>query len=338
MENRNFLRIFLGALCALALVGLLLAVGLGMNALLLSGETEPQVTDAPTDPPTDPSTDPLTEPPTEPVTEPPFTMPELSLTAKQSFIYIVGSRQLLMLKGGENDRIYPASLTKLFSAYVALRYLNPETKVTAGNEVYAVPADSSIASLSPGDVLTVRQLVQAMLLASGGDAAMTLAVAAGRKLENDPNLSYSKAASRFVEEMNAVAGDLGLTGSYFENPDGYHHENHYTTCADMQKIGDITLSHPVLRDTMGMLSATAKLQRPYPGGAWKNTNFLLQPTSPYYIPTAFGMKTGYTGAAGGCLLASFSVKGETLIVGIFGCSTRENRFEDAHKIYNAYVN
>ena len=115
MNNRKF---FLGALCALVFVGLLLGAGLGMNALLRPGETEPSVTDAPTDLPTDPPTD----PPTEPVTEPPFTMPELSLTAKQSFIYIVGSRQFLMLKGNADDRIYPASLTKLFSAYVALKY------------------------------------------------------------------------------------------------------------------------------------------------------------------------------------------------------------------------
>lgn len=158
-------------------------------------------------------------------------------------------------------------------------------------------------------------------------------------LENNPGLSYSKAVSRFVEEMNAVAHSLGLAGSHFENPDGYHHENHYTTCADMQRIGAIALTHPELKSTMGLTqAATPQLQRPYPGNVWKNTNFLLQSTSPHYIPTATGMKTGYTGAAGGCLLASFSVKGEHVIVGLFGCPTKENRFEDVHKIYNAYIN
>lgn len=338
MENNSFLRIFLGVLCVLAFVGLLLGAGLGMNALFLPGETEPPVTDAPADPPTEPPTQPPTEPPTQPPTEPLLTMPQVSVTAKHSFLYIVETEQFLMLKGNENDRIYPASLTKLFSTYVALLYLEPDTKVAVGNEVYAVPADSSIASLSPGDVLTVRQLVQAMLLASGGDAAMTLAAATGRKLEDNPKLSYTKAVARFVEEMNTVARNLGLTGSHFENTDGYHHENHYTTCADMQKIGTLALAQPVLRQVMGTLKVEIDLKRPYPGGAWKNTNFLLQPTSPYYIPTAFGMKTGHTSAAGGCLLASFSVEGKTLIMGIFGCPTRENRFEDAHKIYNAYIN
>ncbi|MBQ3000364.1 MAG: D-alanyl-D-alanine carboxypeptidase [Oscillospiraceae bacterium] len=335
MENKNFLRIFLGVLCALAFSGLLLAGGLGMNALLLPGETEPSATEAPTDPPTEPPT----QPPTEAPTEPPLTMPELSLTAKHSFIYLAHAQQFLMLKGNEDDRIYPASLTKLFSAYVALMYLDPETKVTAGSEVYAVPADSSIASLSPGDVLTVRQLVQAMLLASGGDAAMTLAAATGRKLEDNPKLSYSKAVARFVEEMNAVAAELGMSGSHFENPDGYHHENHYTTCADMQKIGTLALSHPEIKSTIGLTQVeTPQLQRPYPGNVWKNTNFLLQPTSPHYVPTATGMKTGYTGAAGGCLLASFAVEGEQVLVGVFGCPTKENRFEDVCKIYNVYTN
>jgi D-alanyl-D-alanine carboxypeptidase (penicillin-binding protein 5/6) len=265
-------------------------------------------------------------------------MPALPLAAKHSFIYIAETEQFLMLKGDADERIYPASLTKLFTTYVALQYLDPDMKVTMGDEVYAVEADSSKAGLGPGITLTVRQLVQAMLLNSGSDASVALATAAGRKLENNENLPYKKAINRFVEEMNTVAVQLGLNGSHFVTVDGYHHENHYTTPRDMQKVGALALSQPALREVMGMRQATPSVKLPYLNTPWRNTNFLLQPNSKYYIPTAFGMKTGHTSVSGGCLLASFHVEGEkTLIVGIFGCAKREDRFVDAQKIYNAYV-
>jgi len=331
LEDNKVFRIAAAVLGCVLCIGLLLGVGLGLNALLLPEETE-----VPTELPTDAPTEIPTGPPTEPPTEPPLTMPALSLTAKHSFIYIVESEQFLMLKGNADERIYPASLTKLFATYVALLYLDPDTKITTGSEVYDVETDSSKAGLGPGLTLTVRQLVQAMLLSSGSDASMTLAAATGRKLENDPNLSYKKAIERFMEEMNTVAGKLGLSGSHFVTPDGYHHEDHYTTPRDMQKVAALALAQPTLREVMEMRQAKPDVKLPHLSNPWVNTNFLLQPNSPYYIPAAFGMKTGHTAAAGGCLLASFNVDGETLIVGIFGCEKREDRFVDAQKIYEAY--
>lgn len=334
MKDRKLQQRILNGICIFAVVCLLLGIGSMMNALLLplnkieeptSGVTEP------TQPPTEPPTDPPTEPPI-----PELTMPELSLTAKHSFIYIVETDQFLMLTGNEDDKIYPASITKLFSTYVALLYLDENTLVTVGNEVLQVPIDSSKAGLTPKDVLTVRQLVQAMLLPSGNDAAMTLAAAAGRKLAGDSKLSYTKAIARFVEEMNTVAQTLGLTGSHFMNPDGYHHRNHYTTCRDMQKIGTLVLAQPVIREVMGTQKVVVDLQYDYPGG-WQNTNYLIQPKSDLYNPAAIGMKTGYTNAAGNCLMSAFVSEGKTLIVGIFGCGDKTYRFKEALKIYDAYI-
>ena len=339
MEQTIILRRILVALCVLLFVGLLLGAGFMMNALRAS-ETpvgDPaEVTTEPTELPTELPTEPPTDPPTEPPTEPPLTMPALSLTAKHSFIYIVETDEFLMLKGKENDRIYPASLTKLFSTYVALLYMDPETRVTVGSEVYSISEGSSKAGLTPGDVLTVRQLVEAMMLPSGNDAAMTLATAAGRVLAGNQNLAYAKAIARFVEEMNAVAKTLGLTGSNFKNPDGYHNSQHYTTCRDMQKIGTLALNQSVLRQVMATQKVVLDLKYDYPGG-WQNTNFLIQPSSEYYNPAAIGMKTGYTKSAGNCLMAAFEVEGKTIIAGIFGCAEKAGRFADAQKIYNAYT-
>lgn len=327
-------RIFM-ILCVLLFVGLLLGAGCMVNALLAT-ETPAQETTADTTAPTDPPAEPPTDPPTEPPTEPPLSIPSISQTAKHSFIYILETDQFLMLKGKENDRIYPASLTKLFSTYVALLHMDAETRVTVGSEVYSVSEGSSKAGLTPEDVLTVRQLVEAMLLPSGNDAAMTLATAAGRQLAGDPKLPYKKAIARFVEEMNTTAQALGLTGSHFMNPDGYHNTNHYTTCRDMQKIGTLALSQPVLRQVMATKKVVLDLQYDYPGG-WENTNFLIQPDSKYYNPAAIGMKTGYTRAAGNCLMAAFEAEGKTVLVGIFGCPEKTDRFADAQKIYKAYM-
>lgn len=326
MEDKKILRLLAVFLCTLVFTGLLLGTGCMFNGLL-----DPQ---EPTQEPTSETTEPTQEP-TEEATEPPLTMPQVAQTAKHSFIYIVETGEFLMLKGNEDDRIYPASLTKLFSTYVALLYMDAEETVKVGNEVLQVSDGSSTAHLTPGDKLTVRQLVEAMLLPSGNDAAMTLATAVGRRLAGNSQLSYKKAITRFVEEMNTVAQTVGLTGSHFENPDGYHSTNHYTTCRDMQKIGLLALSQPVIRQIMGMQKVVIDLQYDYPGG-WQNTNLLIQPTSEYYNPDAIGMKTGYTRAAGACLMSAFAAEGKTVLIGIFGCPEKTDRFVDAQNIYNIY--
>lgn len=344
MEDKNFLRRIAAFVCVLLFTGLLLGAGYVMNTLLdpNQGNTDPTQlpTEAPTEEPTEAPTEAPTETPTEEPTEEPtvpvLSMPAITLTARHSFLYILETGQFLMLKGDEDDRIYPASLTKLFSAYVALMYMDAETRVTVGSEVYSVSKDSSKAGLTPGDVLTVRQLVQAMLLPSGNDAAMTLAAATGRKLAGNQKLSYQNAIARFVEEMNTAAQSLGFTGSHFENPDGYHNTNHFTTCWDMQKIGTLALSQPVIRQVMGTQKVVLDLQYDYPGG-WKNTNELIQPKSKYYNPAAIGMKTGYTRAAGYCLMSAFTYEGKTILIGIFGCPEMTDRFTDAQNVYNTYI-
>lgn len=328
MKNKRSLNRFIGASWAVLCVLLLLGLGWAMNVLLLPEETVPGETTLPATEPTDPPTDP---------TVPALSIPEITLTARHSFVYILETGQFLMLKGEEDDRIYPASLTKLFSTYVALLHMNPEETVTVGKEVYTVSEGSSIAGLTPGDKLTVKQLVEAMLLPSGNDAAVVLAVATGRKLENNPKMSYTAAKARFVEEMNRWAKTFGLTGTHFENPDGYHNENHYTTCRDMQKIGQMALTNKVIRQAMATQKVVVDLQYDYPGG-WKNTNLLIQPGSEYYNDAAIGIKTGYTRSAGYCLMSAFQIEGKTLMVGIFGCPETMDRFADAQKIYDAYIN
>ena len=339
MKEKKNQYLFINLACVGLCIALLLGLGAFMNWWLAPQEILPTENTTPSGEMQNPTTDPppTDPPPTDPPpTEPPLSLPELSLKAHHSFVYILETGEFLMLKGKANDRIYPASLTKLFSTYVALLYMDTEEIITVGNEVNTVPTDSSVAGLRPGDQLTMYQLLEAVLLPSGNDAAVTMAVAVGRKLEENPGLSYSKAQARFVEEMNRLARIFDLSGTHFVNPHGYHDQNHYTTCQDMQKIGQLVLTNNTLRQVIATTNVAVDLQYDYPGG-WNNTNLLIQPSSEYYNPDAIGMKTGSTGEAGYCLMSAFQVEGKTLMVGVFGCAKKTDRFEDTQKIYDAYV-
>ena len=295
--------------------------------------TEPS--DAPTEPPTEPPTDP-TEPPTEPTpTDPPMQVPEI--LAEYAFVYSCNTRSLLYTKGDQTTRTAPASLTKLFTCYVALIYLDVDAVVTIGEEVTWIAMDSSLVWLKQGQQLTVETLIAAMMLRSGNDAAYALAVAAGREISQDPDMSARDALNRFIDEMNSQAAFYGLTGSHFVNPDGYTADDHYTTPADMLTIARLALLQPAITRYTCLQAVSGKFisGESY---SWGNTNHLVQPESDYYCPAAIGLKTGYTEVAGQCVIAAFEVGDDILIVGVMKSKSVETRFEDALALYNCFAN
>lgn len=292
-----------------------------------------QVTTIPTETATPPTTPPTTVPPT---TVPPVTIPDtVKIAAKNAFVYNCTRDYTAYIKDAGDAVMYPASITKLFSVYVALQHLEPSRLVTVGPIISTTPADSSFAKLAVGDQLTVKDLVAAMLLPSGGDAARVLAVEAGRAVAGDPNLSESAAVERFIEEMNRYALLEGMENTHFVNPDGYHHEDHYTCLQDLLTIGRLSIETELIRQ----IAATPEYSATVAPGrtlTWKNTNFLLQESFPdYYCPDAIGLKTGYTRAAGGCLLAAFEKDGEVILIGIFGSEDKASRFPDVLALYAA---
>lgn len=249
------------------------------------------------------------------------------MTASHYFVYDCDEGTFLTLSGDATARVYPASVTKLFSAYVALQYIDTDMEITAGSALELVAADSSVAGLQWGDTLTVEQLVAAMLLPSGNDAAYVLAVEVGRILEDDLELDAQTAVNRFVEQMNLHAEVLGMTGTHFANPDGMHDENHYTCIQDLVTIGTLATKHPLLS------KYAATVTESIPMGEersldWTNTNVLLNPESDYYCSYTTGLKTGFTSAAGQCLLSSFQVEYRQLLIGVFGCPPESDRFAE----------
>ena len=299
--------------------------------MLLSGCALGQPQDTTTAPSTAETTEPL------PVVDW-MTLPaDRAIAAAQYFVYDCETRQFITKSEDVSTKIYPASVTKLFTAYVALQYVDTTKTVTAGEVLNKVAAGSSVAEIKKGDVLTVDQLIAGMLLPSGNDAAYILAAEAGRAMYGNKGKSVSTddAVKRFVKEMNAQAKLLGMTGTNFANPDGIHSDSHYSTYADLAVLGTLVLSDPIIMKYAAVSSMDVNLNS---GSVkWHNTNAIIDPESEYYCSLCTGLKTGQTPMAGSCLLSAFQYMDRTLIVGVFGCKNVDDRFPDTLQLFNRAV-
>jgi len=258
-----------------------------------------------------------------------------TLDATQILVYDNTADTILYSKTQEGGKLYPASITKLFSCYVALQYLDPLDAVTVGDEMDLVHAGSSLAYIAKGNRLYVQTLVEGMMLPSGNDAAMILATAAGRKIAGKEEISAAEAAETFVKEMNRMAKELGFERTHFSNPDGWHTGSHYTCLNDMARIAKLALENRVIARYMRMgddevtfLSGQKK--------EWKNTNLFVSKEEGFFRYDAIGMKTGYTRPAEYCLMSAFRLNdGRNLVIGVFGYADTYKRFNDVSKLANA---
>ena len=328
-------------------------------SLMLSGSvvlaTEPttvqptEVEQTETEPVTEAATEAVTEPePTEPEpTEPEYVVDTSTQLYKvcantaagmnydQLLVYDATNDKLIFSDTREGSKLYPASVTKLFSSWVALQIMAPDEVVTVGDELDLVHAGSSVASLRKGQRPYVRNLVEGMMLPSGNDAAIVLAVAAGRKLAQDENLNAEEAMYRFVDEMNRQAEVLGFERSHFANADGWHSGSHYTCINDLVRIAKLVLAN----ETISRYIRRAKDEVTFASGqtlTWENTNKLLNEEEPYYRSDAIGMKTGYTRQAEQCLMSAFRCSdGRVLVIGAFGYEDGNKRYSEINRIGKA---
>lgn len=256
------------------------------------------------------------------------------VAATRYFAYDVRREEYLCKEGDEQEKLYPASITKLLTSYVVLQYLDPQQTVVVGDALSLVDPDSSVAELQEGDELTVEQLIAGMMMPSGNDAAQVAAVEAGRAIAGDSSLDCESAKQVFVDEMNVQAQRLGMENSHFMNPDGWHHEDHYTTMADLVTLAKVVLNNQTMLKYTGKATETVLLgdREVY----WENTNFLLYQDLDVYIPNTIGLKTGYTEAAGGCLVSAFFETDRIILIGVFGGpGFTMDRYEDTAAIYNS---
>ena len=253
----------------------------------------------------------------------------------QLLVYDATNDEILYADSREGEKLYPASVTKLYSAYVALQYLSPDDVVTGGDELDLVKPGSSLAYIGRGHTLYVKHLVEGMMLPSGNDAAIVLATAAGRRIAQDDMLPPEEAVEAFVMEMNRMAEELGFENSLFANPDGWHVGCHYTCLNDMARIAKLALDDKTIsrqirkfKDEVTFLSGHAV--------EWENTNLLLDPDDGFYRGDALGMKTGYTRQAEYCLMSAFKCHdGRKLVIGVFGYEDERQRFREVVQLAKA---
>ena len=231
-----------------------------------------------------------------------------------------------------NKQIAPASLTKLLTASVALKYWDPDDVITVGTELELVEPDSSLCMISRGQRLTMYDLLTGLLLPSGNDAAYTIAVATARKVSGRESLTDRAAVLYFCSLMNEFAQELGMRRSHFADPDGWDNDRHYTTVSDLTKVAKYALTVPEIREIV----STQKAYVEFVSGetiTWYNGNELLYPESDFYCEYAIGMKTGYTDNAGRCIIAAFEKDDKTYIITLVGCTDLEKRYEKVLELF-----
>ena len=194
-----------------------------------------------------------------------------------------------------------ASITKVMTALVVIRAGNLNRQITVPSAVidYVLEWDASNAGLRPGDKLTARQLLYAMLLPSGADAAYALAEA------------YGPGQDAFIAKMNAVARLLGMTRTHFSTFDGLPWPtpySNYSTAANLLTLGRAAMQSAVFRSIVGQRSYRITAGSGHHAYLWRNLNPLLG-----HYPGVIGIKPGYTGAAGQCLLFEATRNGFTVI-------------------------
>ena len=254
------------------------------------------------------------------------------LEAKNAYLWDLSANSVLYNKECD-EQIAPASTVKLLTALTALEFCGEDDQVLVGQEIRLIAEDASRAWLNPGNRLTVRQLLDAMLLPSGNDAAYALAVFSGRRISDNNELSIDKALDVFREAMNEKAAALGAVHSYFLSPDGYDTAGQYTTARDLALIA----KHFVGNDTLRTIAESYRISDVWLSGqavTYYNSNELINPGSSYYFEYATGLKTGKSDAAGGCLVSCADIGGHTYLCVVMG-STTEGRWKDSLNLYHA---
>ncbi|TME85749.1 MAG: D-alanyl-D-alanine carboxypeptidase [Chloroflexi bacterium] len=191
----------------------------------------------------------------------------------------------------------PASLTKVVTALVALDHLRLDQTVMVPVSINQLPWDSTRMGLRPGERLTVRELLDGLFLNSGNDAAITLSDAAMPR-------------ATFVGLMNAKAATLGMADTHFANPIGLDDPAHYTSSADLARASaELIRRFPDVAAIAATPSLTLPATATHHAYALYNLNELVRK-----YPGATGLKTGWTGHAGGCLIATATRDGRHLMV------------------------
>ena len=206
----------------------------------------------------------------------------------QSAILLDGQTGRVLYEKDANQRSLIASTTKIMTALVVCEQCNVLDRMQIPKE--AVGIEGSSMYLKEGEVLTVQELLYGLMLHSGNDAAVALAIYCGGTVEG------------FAELMNDKARMLGMNNTHFENPHGLDSPEHYSTARDLAVLAAYAMENPIFAKTVSTKTVSVSNR------SLRNHNKLL-----WQIEGAEGVKTGYTKAAGRILVSSVSRQGRRLV-------------------------
>lgn len=241
---------------------------------------------------------------------------ELPVQAKATLLMEKETGQVLFAQN-EREKLEPASVTKVMTLLLVMEAiargeLHYEDVVTVSAN--AASMGGSQVYLSEGEQITVEELLKAVCVSSGNDAAVALAE------------QVSGVTELFVQQMNNRALELGMTDTHFANPTGLPAEGHVTSARDIALMSrELIGKHTDIRRFTTIWMDTIR------GGEFglSNTNKLIR-----FYDGATGLKTGSTDAAGYCISATAERDGMELIAVVLGGETSQQRFEDAKTLLN----
>lgn len=233
---------------------------------------------------------------------------EPDIKAKHAVLMDASTGRILYSKDADS-KAYPASTTKLMTAVLAAEALDSNTVLTASKTAVDIEQDGSNLGLLEGEQLTVEDLLYALLVHSANDAANVLAEAVSGDIAS------------FVDLMNRRAGELGMSGTHFMNPHGYHDPEHYTTARDLAILTACAQDQPLVSQILStpeyVLPPTNLHSEPQ---TLINTNSMITAKREYgytWQPVKGG-KTGHTSHAGYCFTAMGEQDGKKLISVVMG--------------------
>lgn len=235
---------------------------------------------------------------------------EMEINSRIALIYDRASGEIIYEKNG-NKQTPMASTTKIMTAIIVLENADLTETVTINSKAAGI--GGSRLGLKKNDKITVNDLLYGLMLRSGNDAAVALAIHVGGSVEG------------FANMMNEKAKQMGLTNSHFVVPHGLDNEGHYTTAYELAKMADYALKIDKFREIVSTKLTTINING-YPKSI-NNTNQLLGSVSGVY-----GVKTGFTNGAGRCLVGACKRGELDIITVVIGANTTKIRTSDTIKL------
>jgi len=247
-----------------------------------------------------------------------YTYPPPPDIASEAAILMEAETGQVLYGKSERKRMEPASLTKIMTCLLAAELWDgSEEPITITQEMlYGIDEESSTMDLVPEESLPMPDLLCGLMLPSANDAANAIAVTLGGSIDG------------FVDDMNARAAELGLTGTHFENPHGLPSDNHYSTAYDLAAL----TREAVQNETFMRFAGAAEHDIPATPLSEErhmdHTNRTLCPDHEWYYSDAIAGKTGWTRRAGHCLMTAARRDGMTLICVVMRAGSQENEYKD----------